>query len=165
LDKNQIVVLHREELYEWCYLSAEKLKKRSDYQFDPQWDWSEFPCNMALAYIANPEFKKYYTDCAIDFMTGNREHPMEMVSQMVFAEQRIISMCAKKMNIEIHHLLDDPFQPDNKIISHIWGAKNILINNPEQRKLFCTTIIKKIEKLFPEYYKKICKMECFKHYI
>ena len=51
-------------------------------------------------------------------MMDNHEYPCEMVSQMVFAEQRIVSMCAKKMNIPIYHFLDDPFQADNSIFTH-----------------------------------------------
>lgn len=97
-------------------------------------------------------------------MTNNSEYPMEMISQMVFAEQRTVSMCAKQMNIPIYHLLDDPFQSNNKIITHIWGAKDTMRNRIGQRKLFCTTILRKIQEFFPEYYEKIKAVELFKCY-
>ncbi|MCL2246244.1 MAG: hypothetical protein FWC10_03935 [Lentimicrobiaceae bacterium] len=154
LEGKPLVVLHREPVHE-CYLPAHRLKKRSDYQFDPQWDWTELPCNTAFAYFSTPELKNYYTSCAIDFMTNNSEYPLEMVSQMVFAEQRILSLCAKKMNIPIHHLLDDPFQSDNKLISHIWGAKSTARNYPGQRNLLCSALLEKIEQFFPEYYGRV----------
>ena len=147
-------VLHREEILD-CYLPPYLLKKRKNYETDPEWDWSEMPCNMALAYFAEEEFKKYYTGCAIDFMTDNGEYPKEMISQMVFAEQRIVAMCAKKMGIPIYHFLEDPFQTDNKIFTHIWGGKDIARNNPGQRKLLCIAIIRKIRELFPDYYEKL----------
>ena len=164
LEGKEFVVLHREELNNGAYPPLETLKIRSGYNFDPQWDWSEQPCNMAFAYLSNPEFLKYYTACAIDFMTDNMEYPMELITQMVFAEQRIVSVCAKQMNIKIHHFLDDPFQQNNEIFSHLWGAKDIARNFPGQRKLICSAIVNKINLFFPKYYEKISEMEIVKAY-
>ncbi|MDR0310029.1 MAG: hypothetical protein LBJ21_00435 [Acidobacteriota bacterium] len=155
LADKRFAVLHREELYEFCYIHGDFLKKRGDYQFDPEWDWSAWPCNMAFAYFSDPGFKKYYTDCAIDFMTGNGEYPMEMISQMVFAEQRMASMCAIKMNVPIHHLLNNPFQWDNSSFSHIWGGKDVARRDLRQRRLLCTAILRKIKEHFPNYYNKL----------
>jgi len=164
LDTKKFVVFHREELNYAYYPHHEFLKRRSNYQFDSTWDWVASPCNMAFAYFSDECFKKYYTDCAIDFMEGNGEYPMEMVSQMVFAEQRIVSMCAKKMNIPIHHLLGHPFQADNNHFTHIWGGKDIARNDPRQRKLLCTSILSMIEKHFPKYFAKLSGMEMFQPY-
>jgi hypothetical protein len=158
LKDKQFAVIHREELH-GCYPPHYTLKIRKDYQFDPHWDWSVLPCNMAFAYFSDPGFKKYYTDCAIDFMTDNNEYAMEMVSQMVFAEQRIVAICAAKMGIPIYHFLDDPFQRNNKYFSHIWGAKDIARNHPGQRKLLCAALLQKIKELFPAWYDKINETE------
>ena len=162
LDGKPFAVLHREELLEFCYLPADWLKKREGYRFDPEWDWAVKPCNMALAYFSDPGFKQYYTGCAIDFMTDNSEYPMDMVSQMVFAEQRLAAMCAVQMNIPIHHFLDDPFQRDNRSFSHIWGGKDIARRNATSRKELCEALFRKIEVHFPDYYDKLCGTAMFR---
>jgi hypothetical protein len=165
LTGKQLAVIHREELMENVYLAPEILKKRKDYQFDAEWDWTALPCNMSFAYFADPGFKKYYTDCSIDFMSYNNEYPQEMVSQMVFAEQRIVAMCAKKMTIPVYHFLDHPFQPDNQIFTHLWGAKKTIRNEPEKRKKVCCSLLLKIKENFPEYYYKLSQIEVFTLYI
>ncbi len=154
LKSEKIAVIHREYIHDY-YLPQEMLKIPEGYKFDEEWDWNELPCNMAFAYISDSEYKDKYTSEAIKFMTNNNEYPDNMISQMIFAEQRTISMVAKKMGIPIFHFLDDPFQTDNTIFSHIWGAKDIARNMPGQRKLLCISLKKKIEELFPEYYEKI----------
>ncbi len=112
-------------------------------------------CNMAFAYISNPDFKDYYTGCAIDFMTGNGEYPREMISQMVFAEQRMAAMCAKKMNIPVFHFLRDPYQSDNTRFTHIWGGKDIARNDPKQHETLCRALLNKIKEHSRSYYDKL----------
>jgi hypothetical protein len=164
LTGKQFSVIHRESLIGY-YPSPNKLKIRAGYQFDPEWDWTVLPCNMAFAYFSDADFKNYFTGCAIDFMIDNGEYPMEFVSQMVFAEQRMAALCAKKMNVPIHHFLDDPWQNNNKHFTHIWGGKDIARNNPMQRKLLCCALLKKIEVLFPVYYEKLYKIEMFEKFL
>jgi len=165
LASQKLAVLHREEIWEHIYLPSNLLKKPKNYQFDPEWDWKVLPCNMAFAYFADSDFKDYYTNCAIDFMTGNCEKPKERLSQMVFAEQRIISMCAKKMKIPIFHFLNDPYQSDNTRFTHIWGGKDIARDNLRHRKELCDALLKQIEKRFPSYYDKLSDMEIFRQYL
>jgi hypothetical protein len=163
LASKAFAVLHREALMESIYIHGDYLKRREGYAFDPEWDWTTLPCNMAFAYFSDANFKKYYTDCAIDFMTGNGEYPMEMVSQMVFAEQRIVAMCAKKMNIPIHPFLDHPFQRDNNRFSHIWGGKDIARRDNRQRQMLCTALLRKIKERFPAYHEKLRDTEAYRH--
>ena len=73
---------------------------KNNYKFDREWDWKAKPCNTAFTYIADEDFKKYYVDSAIDFMR-NTISGEDTLKNMVFAEQRLISMCAKKMGITI----------------------------------------------------------------
>ncbi|MDL2308327.1 hypothetical protein LJC53_01950 [Bacteroidales bacterium OttesenSCG-928-C03] len=158
---HQFAVLHREELFEHIYLPDFFLKKRKGYQFDPEWDWKEPACCTAFAYFSNPDFKQYYLDCAIDFMTDNNEYPKEMVSQMVFAEQRIATMCAKKMNVPVFHFLEDPFQKDNTLFTHLWGGKDIARNDSQQCGMLCDALFNKIKEHSPEYYKKLKSLKMF----
>ncbi|SJZ86826.1 Uncharacterised protein [Porphyromonas crevioricanis] len=155
LERVPISVLHREPLYPGTYLPQEYLKVRKGYRFDPEWDWGEPACNTACVFLADQSFKDYYTNCAIDFMTENCELPKEMVSQMVFAEQRMLVMCAKKKMFSIHHFLDDPYQRENTTFTHIWGGKDVARAHASQNELLCLALLRKIETLFPAYYEKI----------
>ena len=150
----RLTVLHREEFSE-CYLPANVLKIREGYQFDPEWDWRIYPCNTAFAWFGDVGFKDRYLDAAIDFMWNNKEPAMENVSQMVFAEQRILAMQAAKEKIRIHTLVNDPFQKDNEIFTHLWGAKNIARNDPEQCGLLVKALMNKLRSASPEMYEKL----------
>lgn len=150
LSKEKFACLHREEFVE-CYLPLELLKRRKGYAPDPKWDWSVNPCNTAFAYFGDKELLEYYTTRSIDFMTDNKEMPCELVSQMVFAEQRVVAMCAKALDIPIYAFLNDPYQDNNDIFSHLWGAKNIARDRRSQRVALCCALMKKINNLFPEY--------------
>lgn len=152
LEQKQFAVLHRESLRDGhAYPPFECLKKRSDYKPDPDWNWEADPCNTALAYFNNAKFLTYYTDKSIDFMRGNMEKPDEMVSQMVFAEQRIVSMCAEKMKVPIFHFLDDPFQTENRTFTHLWGGKRVACEFPEQRTILCRSMLRKLHREFYDY--------------
>lgn len=146
----RLMALHREPLANNdYYLPLYLLKKRSDYTPNPKWDWSEDPCNTALAYFNDTDFLNRYTSAAIDFMTDNNERPMEMVTQMVFAEQRIFSMVAKESNIPIGTFLDNPDQENG--ITHIWGAKAEAQNDPTKLNSLCKELSWAIFINFPEY--------------
>lgn len=150
LSKEKFACLHREDFVD-CYLPLELLKKRKGYVPDPMWSWTERPCNTAFAYFGDKDFLEYYTTRSIDFMNDNKEMPCEFISQMVFAEQRIVAMCAKAMDIPIHAFLKDPYQENNDKFSHLWGAKCVARDHRSQRTILCCALMKKINKLFPEY--------------
>ena len=154
LKGSRLTVLHREDLAE-CYLPGFLLKTREGYQFDPDWDWTARPCNTAFAWFGDAGFKDRYLDAAIDFMWNNKERAMENVSQMVFAEQRILAMQAVKERVQIHTLVNDPFQRDNEIFTHLWGAKNIARNDPEQCGLLVKALMNKLRSASPEMYEKL----------
>lgn len=152
--RGPLTVLHREDLID-CYLPKEYLKIRPGYKFDPEWSWRVRPCNTAFAFFRDQEFKDSYTRSAIDFMTGNDEYPMEMVSQMVFAEQRLLAMEANKYGLKINTLVDDPYQSDNDIFTHLWGAKNIARRDPDQCDSLVRAMMNKIKELDPKIYEKL----------
>ncbi len=151
LKRNKLVAFHRESLDIDCYIPYECLKKRKDYQIDSQFDWSVMPCNTALTYFNDDYFKKIYTEAAIDFMTDNKEKPMEMVSQMVFAEQRLFSMCAKKLGIEINTFLPYEYNGECDDFTHLWGAKSIARSDNTFHNQLCTSLVNAIHREFEEY--------------
>ena len=138
-----LTVLHREDLIE-CYIKKEDLKIRPGYSFDPDWDWTVRPCNTAFAYFGDEVFKNRYVEKAIDFMWDNGDYPKEMVSQMVFAEQRLLAMEAVKSGVQIHDLIDNPYREDNTLFTHLWGAKNIARVHPDQNTLLVQAMMNKL---------------------
>ncbi|MBP5455188.1 MAG: hypothetical protein J6Y37_01665 [Paludibacteraceae bacterium] len=146
-----LAAFHRESLLTDCYIPYECLKKRSGYRIDKDWSWSVEPCNTALAYFNHRDFKNYYTQSAIDFMLDNNERPQELVSQMVFAEQRIFSMCAEKMGIAVHTFLDKPYNGETMDFTHIWGAKSLARTDGDFNGHLCESLINAILRESPSY--------------
>ncbi|MDO4191234.1 MAG: hypothetical protein Q4D14_06080 [Bacteroidales bacterium] len=157
------VGFHREDLIE-CYPEKQFLKLPPYYVFNPKWDWTVRPVNTALAWFGDEEFKNYYTSCAIHFMRGNVEHPVEMVSQMVTAEQRIVAMCAKEQNVPIDTFLDCPYCVDNADYTHLWGIK-MMAGHIKFNSLLCMSLLSRLKDEHPEYYQRLSLMERFQGYI
>lgn len=135
---------HPESLNETgCYIDYNFLKKPKGYNPNPSWDWTIDPYNTALTYYANKSFRNYYTLSAIGFMRGNTERPMEMVSQMVFAEQRVFAMCAKYQEIKVGTFLSSPYE-DSPDFTHIWGGKDEARTNPSANNRLCSTLARTI---------------------
>ena len=149
-----ITVLHREDLW-GCYVPKELLGIPEGYSFDPEWDWNERPCNTAFAYFPHNEFKNIYTTEAIRFMTGNSGKDAQPSSQMVFAEQRILAMCAKQNHVNIKTIIDDPYDDKNDCFTHLWGAKTRARNNKKDMNRLLSAIMNKIKDIDDYYYQRI----------
>ena len=147
----KLMAYHSESLEQLksCYIDYRFLKKREGYKPDANWDWNQDPYNTALTYFNDSKFLKYYTDRAIDFMCGNTERPMEMVSQMVFAEQRIFGMCAKRKKIAVGTFLTSAYD-NNPTFTHIWGGKDEARNNPQSETNLCQALSKAITSRYGE---------------
>ncbi|MCQ2134126.1 MAG: hypothetical protein MJY88_04080 [Bacteroidales bacterium] len=153
---SELTVLHREYIND-VYPPKEVLKTRRNYEFDPDWDWTVCPTNTAIAYIKDQTFKDYYLSKAMDFMKGNHDMPMEMVSQMVFAEQRILAMCATQKNIRIDSLIENPFDEKNDLFTHLWGAKETARKYPSQAAVLVQSMMEKIKELDETVHDKLDK--------
>ena len=77
-------------------------------------------------------------------MDNNLEKPQELVSQMVFAEQRLLAMCAKIKDKKIESFveLDNLFCQES--FTHIWGYKKDLAADYVAENLFCTKIVDRL---------------------
>ena len=153
----RLVTLHREDLIE-CYPSKEGLNVAEGYSFKNWMDWTVKPCNTAFAFFLEESFKSFYVDEAIRFMKGNDKPSTYASSQMVFAEQRLLSMCAKYQGIKINTLVEDPYDTNNEVFTHLWGAKGIARNDCKQRKRLEEALLEKIKDLSEDYYKKLCSL-------
>ena len=79
-------------------------------------------------------------------MFNNYEKPKELVSQMVFAEQRMLSICADHMELPVTYLISDPFSLSNRDVIHLWGFKSLLRENRKIQTLYVTQLLNTIGK-------------------
>ena len=165
IDIGTINVIHREELIKDVYPGVEGFKMDSLYNDFDKLNWIVRPCNTAFSYIDDDEFKEYYTNTAIDFMLSAKgDNPL---TYMVFAEQRLMAMCAlnKEKHIKSICSVDKLFSNTQEIFTHIWGHKRHLRENTLSREKFCLKCINRIKGDYPEVYSTIKNIDTFKRYI
>ena len=123
----------------------------------PNWlDWSVLPCNGALVYFGSNRFLREYTGFSLDFMK-HAATKSDRLSYMVFAEQRWMAMCAKKMGIPVHELssVESLFDKKQKYFTHVWGYKQKLRENLDEADKFCRTCGDRLKHDFPEFAEKL----------
>ncbi len=160
-----VISIHREELMEGVYLPEELLKKAPNYRFDEKWDWNEKAANTALLYMGNNTLKEYYTSSAIKFMQNNLERPSELISQIVFAEQRLLAMCAKSSNVELKSFCKEEELQEQNSYTHLWGYKQTLRDQPDVALKFCTDVVTRLVSDFEEYNKQLYSIPVVRRYL
>lgn len=151
---NKLMAFHPETLndYNSCYLPYELLKKPDGYNPPSYWNWDANPYNTALVYYSDhalaKQFKKSYTNMALDFMQDNTQRPAEMVSQMVFAEQRIFGMERTNMSTLPFATFLKSADEKNKPFTHLWGSKAAARDDAQKNKVLCQTLAKAIRTNF-----------------
>ena len=143
LDPTAITALHSEALHPEAYLHPSLLKKPTGYHFPADYNWNVLPSNTAFLYIKDESFKNFYLSESKRFMFHNMEKPAELVSQMVFAEQRLLSICAARQLLPIDYLLADPFSLSNSCVIHLWGFKSLLRQNENVQAIYSKQLIEK----------------------
>jgi hypothetical protein len=144
-----LAVAHREGISSEIYPERAFFNMDKNYHFPSEWDWTVLPCNTALLYIADKQFKEYYTTESIRFMRNLRE-TKNITAEMVFAEQRLLAMCAAARGIQIKTMLDIEDLETQNAFTHVWGLKRELQTNPEKRREFCLNCKERIISDFPE---------------
>lgn len=165
LSNKDIVVIHREELNPDIYPDFELFEVNESFAFDKEYDKTVLPCNTAMLYIDDMDFLHKYCETSIDFMKNTIKYP-DNLCRMVFAEQRLISILAKKYNKNITSAF--PLASDIGIqdtYTHIWGHKNILRFNYEERVVFCKKIMKRLKNEYNDVYSLVASMYEMKDYI
>lgn len=165
LKNKDICVIHREGINEDVYPSKDYFKFNEGYKLNSFYDWNEKPCNTAFLYISNNDFKDYYTNESINFMK-NVINNKDRIKYMVFAEQRLISMCAKYKGFYISELMNlrELSLERQKLFTHVWGYKSVMKNNYKLRENFCTRCLKRIIEDFPQYEEKLANIKEFNRY-
>lgn len=165
LAKGDVGVIHDEHIDPMVYPKKEELFVSRLYHYPKAWDWQVRPCNTALAYFNDLQFKAYYTDEAFQFMKNVKAS--DPLVYMVFAEQRLLAMCAKAKKRQLHILSDTEtlFHGGQTCFTHIWGYKRQLRSDPVAREAFCKRCLTRIEKDFPEYFPVVAEIDALKKYL
>lgn len=159
-----VSVIHFEDLYPDVYPPKSYFNMK-EYGFDEYFDWSLRACNTAFCIIKNQDFLKYYTNKSIEFMQHTDEQN-DRLAYMVFAEQRLLPMCAKKMDIDVMAFsdLNRLFQDGENCFTHTWGMKQQMRDNPTLRYDFCRRCIDRILHDYPQMDETLKNIETFKQY-
>lgn len=142
--------IHEEELSPSIYPAAPAFSQVQGFDLS-SFDWTVKPLNTALLYIRDDDFRRYYTDAAISFM---RSAPTanDTLTYMVFAEQRLLAMCAKKQGIAVRTLQNLPvlFGGEQTSFSHVWGFKQQMRDTPALYSDFCRRCAARLARDFAE---------------
>lgn len=155
LASSQLTVIHREDLFPDIYPDPDCFVLDSRYTFPQDWDWCTPACNTAFTYFGNDDLRRTYTTQAFEFINAVRAR--DGLIYMVFAEQRLLGMCAAAQHISVDALSspEQLFSPKQLNFTHIWGYKQTMLENPAARRHFCLRCAARVIRDFPEY-QKIC---------
>lgn len=144
-------VIHTEDLYPDVYPDIHSFNMKIGYIFNPDFDWRVRPANAAFYVMKSQELLDTYTSDAIEFMENSLKG--DNLTYMVFAEQRLLSMTAKRLGIEMMEFsnLDKLFKDGERYFTHTWGMKQQMRDIPELRFDFCSRCRDRIKRDFPDY--------------
>lgn len=146
---DEIIAAHRENISDGIYPPLSYFKTNG--AVIPDFGEDVLPLNTAFLYVPDNDFKEFYTAQAIAFMKSAKRGG-DYLKYMVFAEQRLVAMCADFTGTPVKTLLDKDnlFRPQNDF-THLWGAKQAMRDNPAWRADFLAKCKARIGAEFPEY--------------
>ena len=161
LKEHEIAVIHREELREQIYPDPYAFAMKDGYRFPAEWDFSVLPANTAMLYLKDPVFRDAYVDAAFTFMQNIRP-TKDNLCPMVFAEQRILPTLAAAKGIRVYAFCDRIEQlREQHTFTHLWGHKNVLKYNADERRSYIRRCMKRLQTEFPDMYRIAAAMEEF----
>lgn len=142
-----LVTTHIEHIDGVYYCPPENFDMSPRYTF-PAWDFTTEPLNTSLLYIKDWDFKEYYVNASLDFMQNERNTPDNGSNCMIFAEQRILAMCARKWGIVPRVFLDyDNLMRDQHLMTHIWVGKPFVRGNNIAKEMYIDLCRKKLAEI------------------
>jgi hypothetical protein len=158
IENEKLVCVHKEPI--GCYFPMENLIVKNNYVYDESWKNNhEDPANTALIYFGDKEFKDYYVKKSFDFMKHadpDKSQGWSYGQYIIFAEQRMVVLCAKQKNIDVKYIFKKYIPKNNqKIMTHIWGSKFAIRNDDKLRTEFCTKLINRIVNENPHFKEKL----------
>lgn len=143
-----LATTHAEHLNEWLYPDTSFFIMSPKYIFPPQWDYSIEPLNTSFVYFADDALKEDYTQQSIRFMQYERDTPNDGFSCMIFAEQRILAMCAAQHNIKVKTFLDyDNLSVKQDSMTHLWSGKKLIRLEKSVEREYITLCKRKIKEI------------------
>ena len=165
LKEKQIAVIHREELREQIYPDPHSFAMKEGYRFPEEWDFSVLPANTAMLYLKDPDFRDIYVEEAVRFMRSIQP-TTDNLCPMVFAEQRILPTIAQAKGMAVYAFCEHIEQlREQHTFTHLWGHKNILKYNTDERRSFIRRCMKRLAGEFPEMYRIAAGLEEFEDYM
>lgn len=150
LKDEPLIVAHKETINTEFYPGKDFFLMSPRYQFPSDWNFAAEPFNTSLLYINDANLKTEYLKEAFKFMQYERGTPDHGTVCMIFAEQRLLAICADKLKIHAKHLLDLNTLPDTGgLITHTWNAKPILRMEKELLTYYiqcCQTLCSRLEQ-------------------
>lgn len=143
--------IHREDITPDIYPDSRTFTQTHSFDF-AAFDWTVQPFNTALCYLADDDFRRYYTDTAIRFIRCSRDAD-DVLTYMVFAEQRLLAMCAARKHIRVAALsdLESLFTGSQQgFFTHIWGFKQQMRDDPALYEDFCRRCAARLRRDFPD---------------
>lgn len=151
LAHSALTVIHREELASEIYPAPSAFALSAQYIFPSGWDWTTPACNTAFTWFGDEALRRAYLAEAFDFIRAARGR--DSLIYMVFAEQRLLAMCAEERGVRIDVLasLEQLFHPTQRAFTHLWGFKQALSEDRTLRVAFCRRCARRIARDFPDY--------------
>ena len=154
LRDKSVAVIHREELNPAIYPDPGSFPMKRGYSYPAGWDFNIRPANTAMLYIRDKEFRDYYVKESLRFMQ-NLGPSEDNLCPMVFAEQRILPMCAAARGLSIHAFCPEmEGLREQDMFTHLWGHKNVFKFNMDERRGFIRRCMERMRREFPEMYER-----------
>ncbi|MCL2696768.1 MAG: hypothetical protein FWE74_01650 [Oscillospiraceae bacterium] len=148
---DSVVAAHREDLNPGVYPDVSYFQMQTGYRFNPYFNYTALPLNTAFLYLPDEDFKQFYVNMAIEFMKSAHDCS-DYLRYMVYAEQRLLALCADFLKHPVETLLDKDrlFEPQADY-THLWGEKQKMRDNPDAEREFNTRCRARIMRDFPGY--------------
>lgn len=156
--ENRIVAAHRENITACVYPDPDGFRFKRKFSLKGI-NKGVLPMNTAFLYLPEEGFKQYYVNRSIAFMKA-AEDCDDFLTYMVFAEQRLLSICAEECKVGSQVLMDkdELFFPRSDY-SHLWGAKQVMRSDLQQMHDFCHRARERIKREFADYQFVIGRIE------
>lgn len=159
-----LTVIHREELYGDVYPDIYHFRMMRGYIFNPDFDWRINPANTAFYVLKSEDLRDFYIEEAEKFIeyADNGDN----LTYMVFAEQRLLPMCADVLGIEISEFsnIQRLFSDGERYFTHTWGMKQQMRENDALRHDFCLRCARRIKDDFSEFVPILAEIDEIKDY-
>ena len=150
LPADRIVAAHRENLTPSVYPPLDYFSFKRPFSMKGM-NENVLPMNTAFLYLPDESFKQYYVNKAIAFMKSAVSCG-DHLCYMVFAEQRLLSICAEELKVGSQVLMDkDELFFPREDYTHIWGAKQVLRTDAGSMNDFCSRARDRIKTDYPDY--------------